>query len=89
MKRNEKEYQKANVEYMELIDFAKLLRKRGFGDLFMNFTDPQLDKNSNIKTNEEVRFSPINGVKRFATNIVSKIKGEENIKDNSQEINER
>ena len=78
MERNGKNYTKAKVEYMDFKDFAKLLIGRGYGDLYFSATFSEILENLKFKSSEETRFDPINGIRKMAANVLSKIKGNNN-----------
>ena len=59
---------------MDFKDFAKLLIGRGYGDLYFSATFSELIENK-FKTSEETKFDPINGIRKMAANVLSKIKG--------------
>lgn len=84
---------KAKVEYMDFKDFAKLLIKRGYGDLYFSATFSEILENLKFKSSEETKFDPINGIRKMAANVLSKIKGNNNDKilneNQSLEMDER
>ena len=80
MGKNRSNYTKAKVEYMEFKDFAKLLIRRGYGDLYFSATFSELLDNLKFRSSEEMKFDPINGVRKIASNVLSKIKGNNNDK---------
>ena len=83
MGKNRSNYTKAKVEHMEFKDFAKLLIRKGYGDLYFSATFSELLENLKFKTSEETKFDPINGVRKIAANVLSKIKG-----NNDKPLNE-
>lgn len=93
MERNKNNYTKAKVEYLDFKDFAKLLIGRGYGDLYFSATFSEILENLKFKSSEETKFDPINGIRKMAANVLSKIKGNNNDKilneNQSLEMDER
>ena len=75
MKNNKQGRTKAKIEYIDFKDYAKLLIRRGYADMLFEATLPELLENLKFKRNDELRFDPINGIRKFAANTLAKIKG--------------
>ena len=75
MGKNKEGRTRAKIEYIDFKDYAMLLIRKGYGDMFFEASLTEMLENLKFKKREELHFDPIKGIRKFATNTLSKIKG--------------
>ncbi len=75
MGKNKEGRTRAKIEYIDFKDYAMLLIRKGYGDMFFEASLTEMLENLKFKKREELHFDPIKGIRKFTTNTLSKMKG--------------
>ena len=75
MGKNKEGRTRAKIEYIDFKEYAMLLIRKRHGDMFFEASLTEMLENLKFKKREELHFDPIKGIRKFATNTLSKIKG--------------